>query len=216
MANHEIVKYLVMNFNEKIDRQVACPLHFAVQGIFEVLQIRTLSFLGGSLKCVEHLIDTLSALTSESSVIFPHSELSAERHTFTGTAYECAKAITRSSYCIEFEGLLVFSKSFRKMSRFSSEWSEYAEIIDTLKKREQEKRTTKKKKKTKKSKFDMTDKENNEELINLDMNGHRLPNGIPNGMSQQMEKDLEGLHETLAQFKASGLVNHAKPGNFKI
>ena len=101
------------------------------------------------------------------------------------------------------------------MSRFSSEWSEYAEIIDTLKKREQEKRTTKKKKKTKKSKFDMTDKENNEELINLDMNGHRLPNGIPNGMSQQMEKDLEGLHETLAQFKASGLVNHAKPGSFQ-
>ena len=32
MANHEIVKYLVMHYNDKIDRQIQCPLHYAVQG----------------------------------------------------------------------------------------------------------------------------------------------------------------------------------------
>ena len=31
-ANHEIVNYLVLNHNEKIDRQVECPLHHAVAG----------------------------------------------------------------------------------------------------------------------------------------------------------------------------------------
>jgi len=185
MANHEIVKYLVMHFGDKIDRHapVVCPLHFAVQG--------------GSLKCVEHLIDSLSSLTCESLIAFPLSRHSNDRLALKGTAYECAKAITRSAFCIEFE-----------------EWSEYAEIIDTLKNREQEKREAKKKKKknTKKNSkaFDPTDKENHEEnhIANYEQQQQQQR---PNGMSKLFENDLEGLQETFAQFKASGLVATQKP-----
>ena len=33
-ANHEIVKYIVTTFNEDIDRNVKCPLHIAVSGLY--------------------------------------------------------------------------------------------------------------------------------------------------------------------------------------
>ena len=77
-----------------------------------------------------------------------------------------------------------------------------------MKKREQEKREAKKKKKknTKKSNkafFDPTDKENHED-INYEQQR-------PNGMSKLFENDLDGLQETFAHLKASGLASQ-KPG----
>ena len=77
-------------------------------------------FIGGSLKCVEHLIDSLTSLTAESMFQFPISQLSSERQQLKGTAYECAKAITRSNYCIEFEGvskpsLLITETTFQRL-----------------------------------------------------------------------------------------------------
>ena len=100
----------------------------------------------------------------------------------------------------------------------SLEWSEYAEIIDTLKNREQEKREAKKKKKknTKKNSkaFDPTDKENHEENHTANYEQQQQQQR-PNGMSKLFENDLEGLQETFAQFKASGLVATQKPGWFK-
>ena len=54
----------------------------------------------------------------------------------------------------------------------------------------------------------MTDKENNEEMVNVEVNGRT----VPNGMSKLFENDIEGLQESFAQFKASGLVNQNKPG----
>ena len=55
----------------------------------------------------------------------------------------------------------------------------------------------------------MTDKENNEEMVNVEVNGRT----VPNGMSKLFENDIEGFEQTFAQFKASGLVNQTKPGN---
>lgn len=104
---------------------------------------------------------------------------------------------------------LIKQKKNSKILKIIQEWSEYAEIIDTLKKREQEKREAKKKKKknTKKSNkafFDPTDKENHED-INYEQQQR------PNGMSKLFENDLDGLQETFAHLKASGLASQ-KPG----
>ena len=71
------------------------------------------NILGGSLKCVEALIDSLHSLTREVKIEFPSPKFvkneiydvdSQELVALTGTPFECAKAITRTKYCIMFQG----------------------------------------------------------------------------------------------------------------
>ena len=77
----------------------------------------TYIFLGGSLKCVEMLIDSLNSLTKEFTIEFPNHKVEsdwtasyeAEAHSgvmlkITGTPFECAKSITQTQYSIDFEG----------------------------------------------------------------------------------------------------------------
>ena len=167
------------------------------------------------MKCVELLIDNIHSLTGEGLIVFPLNRFSrVPGHEFRGSAYECAKAITRSAYCIEFEGVFILS-FWASKGHFLSEWSEYAEIIDTLKKREQEKKS-KKKKKPKKSAKQEADKENNDEMMNgvhehLNGHHHHLPNGTREPRSKLFESDIEKLQESYAQLKASGAPNLAKP-----
>ena len=74
---------------------------------------------GGSLKCVEHLIDSLNSLTREAEIEFPCPKFfqnenydidSNELTCMVGTPFECAKTITRTKYCIMFQGTQYFHK----------------------------------------------------------------------------------------------------------
>ena len=80
--------------------------------------------LGGSLKCVEMLIDSLNSLTKEFTIEFPNHKVEsdwtasyeAEAHSgvmlkITGTPFECAKSITQTQYSIDFEGNQFNAKS---------------------------------------------------------------------------------------------------------